>query len=179
MLGDGQLGIATAPSREQLPKFEVPGGEGAAAVAQQARRRPVEGSAAWIFINPPALEAAMEDPPPGWVNLTLFARAFASAREAFVIISEAPSESGAGEIHIFLRADCASAAEAEQLQSLLASLNRFAAAAINMGKSEQEHSPWSAVLSDSRFVQTGDVVEGLWVVPLPLIMQASWESIQP
>lgn len=134
----------------------------AAELAPRARQALEDGAAAWMSINPPRFLELMREPPQGWVNLSLIARALLHAREAYFSIADGDGEEG-GELRLLLEAGCRSAADAEQLRAMLADLSKFAKAAFEMGGTEKNR-VWSAALGSLELNVEGTQVRALWRV---------------
>jgi hypothetical protein len=118
-----------------------------------------------LTVNPARLEPLMREPPAFVPNLSIVARALEKAVRAECSLKG----DGKGGLSVHLEAVSETESEAEQLRTLLAGLNEFAAAAADFGRGEKESSDWSTLLRSAQFSQQGTAVTGVWAIPSDLL----------
>jgi|GEM_PF-2428619 len=118
------------------------------------------GALIWAGLNPRRLEAVMRNPPEGWVNLSLVARALGPAQHAYLTARE-----GVGGVTLELHADCGDPASANELQSVLGGLNKMAG---GLMASASSGTPWKQVVDSFHARVEGDSVKATWTLPAEL-----------
>jgi hypothetical protein len=166
-VGPGLVGLVHGPrpnAADDLAGTEA----GAAGLAGAARAALDEGALVWIRIEPRRLAETMSDPPEGWINLSLIARALLSAEEAAVLLRDGDE----GAVEATLRARCGSATDAEELAKMLESLNKLAAKALS-ASSDQRSQEWAGVLEDGfRSEASANDVTVRWRLPAEVLERA-------
>ena len=160
LLRGGVIAVTNSPDTSAADALTA-SGDGAAELAAPARDAIAAGALAWVEIDPPRLAAVMEDPPEGWVNLSLIARALINAETARITLSE----TGQGALEIRLRADTD---EPEELSKMLEGLSRFGAAALRKSSSA-DASLWAEALEGFTAAPNENGVEGRWSLDAALL----------
>ena len=155
---DGADRLATAPGADP-------------ALAARAREALDGGALIWFSIEPRRLAEVMSDPPEGWVNLSLVARALLSAQRAALDLEDDLERDA---VRATLRAECGSEADAEELRKMLESLNGLLVAALKTSKSESSQA-WARALDDFLPESAGRTTSASWLLPADLL-QASIET---
>ncbi len=132
--------------------------EGAGDLAPLVRAQILDGALLWCALRPSRIDEIAAALPPGAVNLAFFARALENAERAYLWIEQ---EDVAGSFSLLLAAETASPDDAAELNGLLLSLNRFAAAAADTGRGESP-SEWGQVLRSGEFAQVEETVQAIW-----------------
>ena len=132
--------------------------EGAGDLAPLVRAQILDGALLWCALRPQQIDEIAAALPPGAVNLAFFARALENAERAYLWIEQ---EDVAGSFSLLLAAETASPDDAAELNGLLLSLNRFAAAAADTGRGESP-SEWGQVLRSGEFAQVEETVQAIW-----------------
>jgi hypothetical protein len=117
------------------------------------------GAVIWAAIDPPLLDAAMEDPPPGWINLQIVARALEPARIAYLTVNPLTGN----KVSLRIEAHC-DAAEKEQLEQVLTGLNDMALALLSRDARAAEQ--WAPVLRSFESSQETETVRVQWTLPV-------------
>ena len=156
LLSGGVIGVANGPTASAADGLAAISGGGAARLAEPARAAVSDGALLWMDVDPARLAAVMDDPPEGWINLSLIARALITADQARFTLSEEAD----GGLELLLRAETDEGAE---LVRVLEGLNKFGAAALGKGRSESSRR-WGAALGSFRAEETDGGVEARWVV---------------
>jgi hypothetical protein len=167
-LDSGLIGLTNGP-RPTAAAGLVATGSNSDAWAAEALGALESGALVWISIEPRKLAETMSNPPEGWINLSLVARALLPAQTASVTLRDDREKSG---IDAKLEAVCGSAADATELAKVLESLNKLAATALRSGSSEESHA-WARAL-DEGFSSEGhaQAVTARWRLPEALV--AKW-----
>lgn len=161
LLAGDVVAIVNGPDPNAADSLAAVSGDGAAALAAPAAQATAAGALAWIEIDPPRLAAVMRNPPAGWINLSLVARALIHSPQARVTLFE----TGEDRLEVRLRAVSDDAAE---LARLLAGLNRFGAAALRQGEGA-EASLWADALDSFTVNANDNGVEGRWSLDAELL----------
>jgi len=148
MLDGGLVALASGPE----PQGEVGGVAGLAERAAAAISE--ERALVWMAIDPGEFAELMRDPPEGWINLSLIARALIRARAVELTLSE----TGDGRIALRLNATCGNAEDAKELKAMLGDLNRFGAAALRKAKIRG----WPESLETMHATVDGERTEATW-----------------
>jgi hypothetical protein len=147
----GTLIATTAPSLSLANSAEFNGAE-----ARDALRG---GAVIWAAIDPQLLDAAMEDPPPAWINLQIVARALEAARAAYLTVIPLAGDN----VLIRIEAHC-DAADREQLERVLTGLNDMALALLSRDASAAEE--WAPILKSLESSQDAKTVRIQWTLPV-------------
>ena len=159
MAGPRILVAATAASLSLANSTEFPGDE--------ARDGLSAGAVIWAAIDPGLLDAAMEDPPPEWMNLQIVARALEPARIAYLTVTPLAGDN----VSIRVEAHCDDA-DREQLEQVLGGLNDMALALLSRDAAATEL--WSPVLRSFDSSQDAETVRVEWTVPVARLA-ALWQ----
>ena len=153
-LFDGGLAIANSANPDAADKLSAPA-SAISDLAAHANQRLRKGAVVWAHIDPARLDEAAAEPPPGWVNLSLFSRALRQAREAQLSVE-------AGEpLLVELRAACPTAEDAAELGDVLSGLSSFAAALL---RRQPEASDWAEALQSFEQEVEGETLVARWQV---------------
>lgn len=155
LLPGGVIAVANGPSTSAADSMAAVSAGGASELAEPAAEAVKFGALAWIEIDAPRLAAVMRDPPEGWVNLSLIARALINARRIRLTLTEPDA---AETLALTLTAD---ADEPEELAKMLEELSRFGAAALRKGRS-RESALWASSLESFQASPGDGVVEARW-----------------
>ncbi len=117
------------------------------------------GAFIWAAIDPKFLDAAMEDPPPNWLNLQIVARALEPARAAYLTVSPLTGNN----VSIRIEAHCDAAAR-EQLEQVLTGLNDMALALLSRDGAAAEQ--WAPTLKSFESFQEAELVRVEWTLPV-------------
>jgi hypothetical protein len=117
------------------------------------------GAVIWAAIDPKLLDAAMEDPPPNWMNLQIFARALEPARIAYFTVNPLTEDNVA--IRIEARCDTA---DQEQLEQVLSGLNDMALALLSRDGAAAER--WAPILRSFESSRDAEAVRVQWTLPI-------------
>lgn len=161
LLDDNVLGVAHSSDAQAAERFEL---EGQVRNRETATARTAldRGALAWADLDPLRLDEIMRNPPEGWVNLALIARALKPAETASLSVREMD-----GKIEVTLSARCGSEADAVELKALLDGLNKMASALL----SAKPTSPWKSAVDSFRAAAQDQEVEGIWVLPGEVLEQ--------
>ena len=132
--------------------------EVAGTLAPIVRTQALDGALLWCAMQPSQIEEISDALPTGVVNLAFFARALKDAERVYLWIER---EDVAASFSLLLVAETASADDSAELNSLLLSLNRFAAAAADTGRGDSP-SEWGQVLRSGEFSQMQESVQAIW-----------------
>ena len=166
-LGAGLIGLVHGPRPDGADAL-APSPSSVDGRAAKARAALDGGALVWIEIDPRRLAETMSDPPEGWINLSLIARALLSAEEAAVLLRDGDG----GAIEATLQARCASAADATELEKMLESLNKLAAAALRTGQSERNHE-WARTLEEGFSSRSeAEAVTARWLLPEQILEES-------
>lgn len=157
MLDGGLVALANGPE----PKGSVGGVVG---LAERAGAAVGEGEAlVWMAIDPVRFAELMRDPPAGWINLSLIARALIRAQ----VVELTLSESEDGKIVLRLNATCINFEDATELEAMLGDLNRFGAAALRKAGIRG----WPEGLETMEAGVEGARTEATWQLPPEDVLQ--------
>ena len=117
------------------------------------------GAVIWAAIDPRLLDAAMEDPPPNWMNLQIVARALERARVAYLTVNPLAGDS----VFIRIEAHC-DAADRGQLERLLTGLNDMALALLS--RPGAASAQWEPILRSFESSQGPEMVRVQWTLPV-------------
>ncbi len=159
LLDDNLLGIAHSSDPAAADRL----GQGSAVSESDlaAAQESLDGGAlVWAGIDPRRLEAVMRNPPEGWVNLSLVARALGPAQKAQLTLRE----TGAAVV-MELLADCGDPDSATELESVLGGLNKMAGALM---ASSSDQGPWRQVVGSFQARSSGNEVTAAWTLPAEL-----------
>jgi hypothetical protein len=110
----------------------------------------------------------MSDPPEGWINLSLVARALLTATHASMTLRDSGEERA---VEARLEAVCGSEADAAELAKVLESLNELAATALRSG-SAKENQDWARALNEGFLAESrGRAVTARWLLPEDLLTE--------
>jgi hypothetical protein len=137
----GLVGVTTGPHPDSADRLAANVASGAV-LAAEARGALEAGALVWISIDPRRLADTMSDPPEGWINLSLVARALLSAQRASLDLRDDEEREA---VRATLTATCGSASDAAELSKLLESLNKLAVTALRSGGAEEDHA-WADAL---------------------------------
>lgn len=154
--GPGTLAASTADSLSFSNSAEFHGDE--------ARDALSAGAVIWAAIDPPLLDAAMEDPPPEWINLQIVARALEPARVAFFTVKPLAGDN----VSIRVEAYCDDA-DREQLERVLGGVNDMALALLSRDGAAAEQ--WAPALKSFESSQGPGTVRVEWTVPAALLAE--------
>lgn len=158
LLGPGVAAVVNAPSREGANRLVALGDRNAARLAGPASAALSSGAVVWASIDPRRLDEAMREPPEGWVNLSLVARALQHAETAQLTLT--PADDG---LVARLEARAADEAEAAELAKVLESLNGFSKAMIER-YGDADIAGWRDALETFR-METDEATVGIeWTV---------------
>ncbi|MEZ5397673.1 MAG: hypothetical protein R2724_33535 [Bryobacterales bacterium] len=109
-LDSGLLGVTAGPRPDGADRLAAAATFGPE-LAARARAALDGGALVWIWIEPRRLADTMSDPPEGWINLSLIARALLSAQDASLSLRDGANAT----VDATLEAQCNSSADAEEL----------------------------------------------------------------
>jgi len=158
MLGPGGAAVVNGPSREGANRLVALGDSTAARLAEPAREALSGGAVVWASIDPVLLDEAMRDPPEGWINLSLVARALQHAETAYLTLTPAD-----GAVFARLEARAADEAEAAELGKVLEGLNDFSKAMLER-YGEADLARWQGALDTFRLETDGATVRVAWTI---------------
>ncbi len=161
LLAGGVVGVANGPAPNAADSLAALSGAGSLALAAPAAEAIAAGALAWVEIDPPRLAAVMRNPPQGWINLSLVARALIHAQQVRLTLWET------GDDLLLLRLQ-ASSDDAEELARLLEGLNRFGAAALRKGGSA-ETKLWARALESFAITPNDNGVVARWSLDIELL----------
>ncbi|MBI1356309.1 MAG: hypothetical protein GC160_18365 [Acidobacteria bacterium] len=164
LLKDNLLAIAHSPDPTAADRMSASNPDPVDEIAK-ARAALDSGAVVWAGLDPQALDAVMRNPPAGWVNLSLVARALRPADSAELLLRE----EGDG-IRLTLQAACPDDAAATELGAVLKALNKMAAglAASAAGK---DLGAWRGVVDSLDVTVEGRSVRAHWTTPARLLEQ--------
>ncbi len=160
LLDDNLLGIAHSRDPDAAGRL----GSGSAVPESDltAAQESLDGGALiWAGLDPRRLEAVMRNPPEGWVNLSLVARALGPAQQAYLTVRE-----NARGVSVELHADCGDPASAKELESVLGGLNKMAGALM---ASNSSGGLWKQVIDSFQARAEGNAVKAAWTLPAELL----------
>ena len=117
------------------------------------------GAVIWAAIDPQLLDAAMEAPPPNWINLQMLARALEPARVAYLTVNPLTGDS----VSVRIEAHC-DPADREELEKVLAGLNDMALALLAREGTAAEE--WGPALKSFESSQGAETVRIRWTLPV-------------
>ena len=121
--------------------------------------------AALFFI---VLAETMSEPPEGWVNLSLIARALLGAQDASLSLRDGVNAT----VEATLEAECSSDADADELAKMLESLNGLGRTALRSSRSESSQA-WAHALETGFSVHSdGEKTIARWQLPEALLEKA-------
>jgi hypothetical protein len=168
-LAPGLLGVANGPRADAADELA---GDRLAAdprLAARARAALDAGVLVWVSIDPRRLAETMSDPPEGWINLSLLARALLTADSASLDLEDEPDGTA---VRATLRAACPAQADAVELAKMLESLNGLLAAALGMGGSQRSQA-WARALDEGFLAETHDkTAAASWSLPGDLLRES-------
>ena len=126
-----------------------------------AREALADGALLWAGLDPRRLDEVMRDPPEGWINLSLVARALGPAESAWV----SARETGDG-IVVLLRAACADGPAAAELSAVLGALNKMAGGLL---ASAGDNAPWKQAVDSFQVETEGVAVIAVWTLPTEVL----------
>ena len=127
--------------------------------SDEAQRALSDGALIWAAIDPSSLDAAMEDPPPQWINLQIVARALEPARVAYLTVNPLTGNN----VAIRVEAHC-DAGDREQLEQVLTGLNDMALALLSQDAAATEQ--WSPILRSFESSGGVETVRVQWTLPV-------------
>jgi hypothetical protein len=113
----------------------------------------------WAAVDPQLLNAAMEDPPPNWMNLQIVARALEPARVAYLTVIPLTG----GSVATRIEAHC-DAADRGELEQVLTGLNDMALALLSREGTAAEQ--WEPILRSFESSQGAETVRVEWTLPI-------------
>lgn len=116
------------------------------------------GALIWAAIDPQLLAAAMEDPPAGWLNLQIFARALELAHTAYLTVNPLEGDN----VLLRIEAHCDSA-DSEQLEQVLTGLNDMSLALLSRDPVGVEQ--WAPILESFESSRQAETVRVEWTLP--------------
>lgn len=167
-LEPGLLGVTNGPRGDGADRLAAASG-GDPRLAARARAALDGGALVWMAIDPRRLAETMSDPPEGWINLSLVARALLSAQQAALDLED---DEDRDAVRATLHAECGSAEDAEELGKMLESLNGLLVAALRTSSAESSQS-WARAL-DSGFTQEAEQTQATaaWLLPEELLRES-------
>lgn len=117
------------------------------------------GAVIWAAIDPKLLDAAMEDPPPNWINLQIVARALEPARVAYLTVNPLNGDN----VSLQIEAHCEEA-DREQLEQVLTGLNDMALALLS--RDATASAQWASTLRSFESSQGTEMVRVEWTLPI-------------
>ena len=157
LLDTGVAAVVNGPSREGANRLVTVGG-GAGRLAEPAREALGRGAVVWASIDPARLDAVMRNPPEGWVNLSLVARALQHAETAYLTLTPAGDA-----VVARLEADAADEADAAELGKVLEGLNDFSKAMLKR-YGDIDQTAWTAALDTFRLESEARTVRVEWTI---------------
>ena len=160
-LGHGRLllsvvrsGTLVATTADALSLASAPNFDG-----DEARDAIGGGAVIWAAIDPKLLDAAMENPPPNWINLQIVARALEPARVAYLTVNPLNEDN----VTLRVEAHCEEA-DLEQLEQVLTGLNDMALALLS--RDATASAQWVPVLKSFESSQDTEAVRVQWTLPI-------------
>ena len=167
-LDSGLLGVVNGPRANGADSL-ASAGPGDPHLAMRARAALDGGALVWVSIDPKRLAETMSDPPKGWINLSLVARALLSANQASLELEDDEVKNG---VRLMLTAGCGSVRDAEELSKMLESLNGLLVSALRMGTSRRNRA-WAAALETDFSAASDDRdVVAEWLLPAGLLEES-------
>jgi len=117
------------------------------------------GAFLWMALQPGPLEEAMNDPPRGMINLTLFARALREAAIAYVVLEP---DLSSRSLDLRLSAFAPTPERAAEMLRVVEDTNALVAGAIKMGSGDSADGPWSRLLQTGTFRRQDAAIEASW-----------------
>ena len=159
--------LAVAHSTDPTAADRMAGPRSARLEQIQRARAAIDGGAlVWIDLDPARLDALMRNPPPGWINLSLLARALGPAQRAALLIRE--SRDG---LLLTLTAECSDEAGAAELSAVLNALNKMAGGLLTAGVAKADGDRWRGVLDSLDVTASGRSVTAAWSAPARILEQ--------
>jgi len=131
------------------------------------------GAVVWMAFQPDQLDAAMQDPPRGMMNLTVFARALRDAAIAYIVLEP---NLASRSLDLKLSALASSPELAAKTLRVVEDTSNLAAAAIDLGSGESGPDPWSQLFRTGTFTQQGATAEAVWRIDPKKLPQMFPES---
>lgn len=122
-----------------------------------------ENALLWMAIDPGRFSELMRDPPEGWINLSLIARALIRAHSAELTLSEAAE----GQVRLRLTAVCGNTEDARELEAMLGDLNGFGVAALR----KAEIADWPEGLETMHVSVEESRTEAAWLLPAEPVLR--------
>jgi len=167
-LEPGLLGVTNGPRRDGADRLAAAGAADAD-LALHAKGSLDAGALVWAAIDPRLLAETMSDPPEGWINLSLVARALLSARRASLDLRDHPQGNA---VRATLRAECDSAEDAVELGKMLESLSNLLAAALKTSDVASSRA-WAHALEERFEKETSGTSAAVhWLLPADLLREA-------
>jgi len=151
MVRSGTL-VATTAGSLSLPSATEFNGD-------EVREALGEGAVIWAAIDPKLLDAAMENPPPNWMNLQIVARALEPARVAYLTVNPLTGDT----VSLRVEAHCHEG-DREQLEQVLTGLNDMALALLSRDATAAEQ--WAPILRSFESSQDAEMVRVQWTLPV-------------
>lgn len=166
-LDAGLLGVTAGPrpdGADRLAQAATFGPE----LAARARTALDGGALVWVWIEPRRLAETMSEPPEGWVNLSLIARALLGAQDVSLSLRDGVNAT----VDATLEAECSSDADADELAKMLESLNGLGRTALRSSRSESSQA-WAQALETGFSVRSdGEKAIARWQLPEALLEKA-------